>query len=147
MDRRDRSAYSIDQCKENTAKVNRCDREPRGPGKVHNAQIMDYSPNPLIPNRAHTLEVLRLMGDYRPILMLPGESDGYGTRWLLDGEQVLPGIAKYLMNSGFIADSGVTEFGARKLTVTESGIRFRENGVLWWKSLGLLQRLKVTILG
>ena len=35
----------------------------------------------------------------------------------------------------------------RKLTVTESGIRFRENGVLWWKSLGLLQRLKVTILG
>jgi len=108
---------------------------------------MDSLPTTLIPNRAQTLEVLRMMGNYRPILMLPGERDGYGSRWLLDGEQVLPGIAKYLMHEGFIADSGVTEFGARKLTLTESGIRFRQNGVLWWKSLGFLQRLRVTILG
>ncbi len=108
---------------------------------------MDSSPNHLIPNRAQTLEVLRLMGQCRPILMLPGDEDGYGTRWLLDGEQVLPGIAKYLMEGGYIADSGATEFGARKLALTESGKRFRDNGVIWWKSLGFLQRLKITILG
>ena len=108
---------------------------------------MNFSPTGLIPNRAQTLEILRLMGRHRPLLMLLGDDDGYGTRWLLDGEQVLPGIAKYLMEGGFIADSGATEFGARKLALTESGKRFRDNGVIWWKSLGFLQRLKITILG
>ncbi len=108
---------------------------------------MDTSPESLIPNRAQMLEVLQLMGLHRPILMLPGDDDGYGTRWVLDGEQVQPGIARYLMEAGFIADSGTTEFGARKLALTDSGSRFRENGVLWWESLGWLQRLRITIFG
>ncbi|SBT03806.1 conserved hypothetical protein [Candidatus Accumulibacter aalborgensis] len=108
---------------------------------------MNSSPTTLIPNRAQTLEVLRLMGTHRPILMLPGNDDGYGTRWVLDGQQVQPWIAKYLMKAGFLADTGATEFGARTLTLTESGNRFRRNGVLWWKSLGFLERLTITILG
>jgi hypothetical protein len=93
------------------------------------------------------LDVLRLMGTYRPILMLPGADDGYGTRWVLDGQQVQPGIARYLMEAGFIADAGATEFGARKLALTDSGKRFRDNGVLWWQSLGVLQRWRITIFG
>ena len=108
---------------------------------------MDTSPTSLIPNRAQTLDVLRLMGMHRPLLMLPAADDGFGTRWVIDGQQVQPGIAKYLMESGFVADTGATEFGARTLDLTDSGQRFRDNGVLWWKSLSLLERLKVTLLG
>lgn len=100
-----------------------------------------------IPNRAQTLEVLRHMGTYRPLLMLPGYHDGYGTRWVIDGQQVLPGIAKYLMEAGYVADSGATEFGARRLMLTESGKRFRANGIRWWQSLGFLQRLGIRLFG
>lgn len=108
---------------------------------------MATSTTPPIPTRAQTLAVLRLMGTYRPILMLPGAEDGGGRRWLLDGQQVLPGIAKYLMNFGFVADSGATDLGARKLALTEAGRRLRDNGVRWWKSLNTLQRLQVIVLG
>ena len=108
---------------------------------------MDTSPTTLIPNRAQTLDVLRLMGTHRPLLMLPAADDGFGTRWVIDGQQVPPGIAKYLMGAGFVADTGATEFGARMLALTDSGQRFRENGVLWWKSLGFLERLKITLFG
>jgi len=107
----------------------------------------EKSPLPAIPNRAQTLEVLRLMGSFRPLLMLPGDADGYGTRWVLDGQQVPPGIAKYLMNGGFIAETGATGFGARQLTLTDSGKRLCDNGVRWWAGLSVLQRLKITILG
>jgi len=102
---------------------------------------------PTVPNRAQTLELLRLMGGDRPLLMLPGDDDGYGRRWLLDGQQVLPGIAKYLMDGGFIVADGVTELGAWRLTLTESGRRLRDDGRRWWASLGLLQRLKITLFG
>lgn len=105
------------------------------------------SPTSLIPSRAQTLDVLRHMGAYRPMLMLRGSDDGYGARWLLDGMQVQPGIAKYLMNGGFLADSGATEFGARILTLTDSGKRLRENGLLWWDSLGYLERWRIRIFG
>ena len=108
---------------------------------------MESSPTTSIPDRAMVLAVLRRMGGQRPILMLPGELDGYGTRWLLDGQQVLPPIAKYLMRMGFVAERGATEFGARRLMLTESGSRFREDGLLWWKGLGLLQRLQVRVFG
>lgn len=108
---------------------------------------MDSPSAPTIPNRAQTLAVLRLMGTYRPMLMLQGDDDGYGTRWVLDGQQVSPGIAKYLIDAGFIADDGATEFGARKLALTESGHRFRDDGLRWWTRLSLLQRLKITVLG
>lgn len=56
-------------------------------------------------------------------------------------------IATYLMQSNFIADSGATEMGARKLTLTESGTRFRTDGLEWWASLKLLEKLKIHILG
>jgi len=115
--------------------------------KVERMRIMDSPPTTLIPNRAQTLDVLRLMGTHRPILMLPAADDGYGTRWVLDGQQVQPGIAKYLMEFGFVADTGATEFGARTLKLTDSGNRFRENGILWWASLGFLERLKITLFG
>lgn len=108
---------------------------------------MNASPTHLIPDRAQTLVVLRLLRQHRPMLMLKGDDDGYGSRWLLDGQQVQPVIAKYLMDAGFIADTGATELGARKLALTESGTRLLENGQLWWESLGLLQRLKIMILG
>lgn len=108
---------------------------------------MDAASPRAIPCRAQTLEVLRLMGNHRPLLMLTGDEDGYGARWLLDGQQVLPGIAKYLMAGGFIADHGATGFGARELTLTDSGQRLRDDGLRWWASLSLGQRLKITIFG
>jgi hypothetical protein len=100
-----------------------------------------------IPNRAETLKVLRLMGDYRPMLMLRGDTDGYGARWTIDGQEIQPAIATWLMNSGYIADVGATEMGARKLTLTESGARFRSEGMAWWGGLGLLEKLKILIIG
>lgn len=103
--------------------------------------------NAHIPNRTETLKVLRLLGDYRPMLMLRGDSDGYGARWTIDGQQIQPAIATWLMQSNFIADSGATEMGARKLTLTESGVRFRADGLEWWTRLGLLEKLKIHILG
>ena len=109
--------------------------------------MLPTKPTTFVPNRAQTLEVLRLMGEYRPILMLKGDDDGYGTRWVLDGQQVDPGIASYLMEAGFLVDTGATELGARTLNLTESGRVLRRNGELWWQQLGALQRLKITILG
>ena len=107
---------------------------------------MSSSPSP-IPNRVETLRVLRLMGDYEPLLMLAGSDDGYGTRWTLGGQQVQPAIARYLMEAGFVAENGRTQFGARKLALTADGVRFRDNGVRWWAGLSFLQKLKVTIFG
>ena len=50
---------------------------------------MDASGNSPIPNRAETLNVLRLMGDYAPMLMLRGDADGYGDRWSVDADRKL----------------------------------------------------------
>ena len=108
---------------------------------------METSPTTSIPDRAMTLAVLRRMNEQRPLLMLPAELNGYGARWLLDGQQVLPPIAKYLMRMGFIVERGATELGARRFLLTESGSRFRERGLLWWKGLGLLQRLQIRLFG
>lgn len=108
---------------------------------------MDPSPPPPIPSRAETLEVLRLMGEHEPILMLTGDEDGYGTRWTIHGQQIQPGIARYLMDAGHIADSGATEFGARKLALTEAGAEFRSDGIRWWAGLNLLEKLRVRIFG
>ncbi len=106
------------------------------------------SPAPeAIPNPAETLKVLRLMGEYEPILMLTGSDDGYGTRWTLHGQQVQPVIARYLMDTGFVAEKGKTEFGARRLALTDAGSRFRSEGLRWWAGLGLLQKLKITLFG
>jgi hypothetical protein len=100
-----------------------------------------------IPQRAETLQVLRLMGPFDPILMLTGDDEGYGSRWTLSGQQVQPAIARFLMESGFIADIGKTEFGAIKLMLTEKGIEFRENGLAWWRELNFLEKLKITVFG
>jgi hypothetical protein len=108
---------------------------------------MNSSENNTIPNRAETLKVLRLMGDYAPMLMLRGSVDGYGARWTLDGGEIQPAIATYLMQAGFIEDSGATEMGARKLVLTEAGAQFRKDGLSWWAGLGLIQKLKIIILG
>lgn len=108
---------------------------------------MSSSATNSIPNRAETLKVLRLMGEHAPILMLTGDEDGYGTRWILHGQQVQPAIARYLMKTGFITDAGATEFGARKLALTPRGSKFREDGEDWWTSLSLFQKLKIMIFG
>ena len=108
---------------------------------------MSASPPSDIPSRAETLKVLRLMGNYEPILMVTGSDDGYGTRWTLGGQQIQPAIARYLMEAGFVAEEGKTQFGARKLALTADGVRFRDNGVRWWAGLSFLQKLKVTIFG
>lgn len=99
-----------------------------------------------IPHRAETLQVLRFIAR-EPMLMLSGDDEGYGSRWTLGGQQIQPAIARYLMESGFIAETGRTEFGARKLTLTSSGDLFREKGLLWWASLSLFQKIRVTLLG
>lgn len=100
-----------------------------------------------IPQRAETLQILRLISDYEPMLMLTGDEEGYGSRWTLSGQQVQPAIARYLMESGFVAEIGKTEFGARKLTLTATGSELREKGLRWWASLNFLQKLKVTLFG
>lgn len=108
---------------------------------------MDASCNFSIPNRAETLTVLRLMGGHTPMLMLSGDADGYGTRWIIDGQPVQPAIANWLMQEGFIADMGATELGVRKLALTADGIEFRSKGLIWWSGLGRLARLRVMIFG
>ena len=100
-----------------------------------------------IPNRVETLRVLRLMGDCDPILMLVGSDDGYGTRWTLGGQQVQPAIARYLMDAGYVAENGKTQFGARRLALTADGRDFRKRGMAWWTGLSVFQKLKVTLLG
>jgi hypothetical protein len=100
-----------------------------------------------IPERAETLKVLVLMGNYAPIMMLGDDPDGFGTRWTLHGQQVQPVIAQYLMRARYIAENGETEMGAKTLALTAAGIEFRTAGELWWKELSLLQRLKVRIFG
>jgi len=100
-----------------------------------------------IPQRAETLQVLRLISDLEPILMLGGNDDGYGERWTLSGQEVQPAIAQFLMNSGFIAEIGETELGAVKLTLTEKGRDFRNRGLAWWAELNFLEKLKVTVFG
>lgn len=100
-----------------------------------------------IPSRAETLKLLRLMGDFAPMLMLCGDTDGFGDRWTIGGQPVQPAIARYLMQSGFVVNSGATELGARKLALTESGIKFREEGLLWWAGLSLFQKIKITVCG
>ena len=100
-----------------------------------------------IPSRAETIKVLRLMGDYAPILMLAGDKDGYGARWTIDGHPVEPAIARYLMESDLVVDSGATELGVRKLVLTAAGVEFRKNGLRWWDSLNLFQKLGIMIRG
>jgi hypothetical protein len=81
------------------------------------------------------------------MLMLRGDTDGYGARWTIDGQEIQPAIATYLMKSSFITDSGATEMGARTLTLTETGTRFRADGLAWWAGLGLLEKLKIMLFG
>lgn len=100
----------------------------------------------VIPHRAETLQILRLLG-VEPILMLSGDDEGYGSRWTLSGQQIQPAIARYLMEAGFISDIGKTEFGARQLGLTESGREFLQKGLKWWSELSWLQKVRVTLLG
>ncbi|MCM2290387.1 MAG: hypothetical protein NDI67_15290 [Sulfuritalea sp.] len=108
---------------------------------------MDAAGNSSIPNRAETLQVLRLMGGDAPLLMLTGAADGFGARWSIDGIPVQPAIARWLMQEGYITDTGATELGARILALTAAGVEFRQNGLLWWAGLGRFARLKVAIFG
>jgi hypothetical protein len=108
---------------------------------------MDIPATHRIPNRFDTLTLLRRLGSPPPLLMLPCAADGYGARWLLDGQQVSPAIAKYLMHEGLLGDVGATELGARKLVLTTAGVQFRERGMRWWSALGPLQKLGVMIRG
>jgi hypothetical protein len=103
--------------------------------------------NDEIPDRAGTLAVLRVLCEHEPVLMLSGDGEGYGTRWTVNGQQIQPVIARFLMHAGYIAESGVTEFGARKLVLTPEGLEFRKQGLLWWDNLGVFQRMKITIFG
>jgi hypothetical protein len=100
-----------------------------------------------VPLRAETLQVLRLISDFEPLLLLRGDDDGYGSRWTLSGQQVQPAIAQFLMEFGFVADIGKTEFGAIKLALTEKGSEFREKGIVWWARLSFLEKMKIRVFG
>jgi len=108
---------------------------------------METPPETRIPNRADTLRVLRAMGDYEPIMMLAGSDDGYGSRWTLAGQQVQPAIARYLMEAGFVAERGRTDFGARCLALTPAGRDFRQRGIAWWRGLGWLEKVRAVLFG
>ena len=70
-----------------------------------------------------------------------------GDRWTLHGAEVPPAIASWLMQSGYLADCGATEMGARQLLLTPAGIEFRRDGLDWWAQLGPLARLRVIVFG
>lgn len=108
---------------------------------------MDATSVPLIPWRAETLEVLRLVNDANPLLMIAGDADGFGDRWAFRGELIQPAIATFLIRFGYLQEIGRTDFGARKFVLTERGNSFRSEGLQWWASLSFLQRLKVVVLG
>ncbi len=99
-----------------------------------------------IPGQAQTLQILRLL-DKQPILMLTGDADGFGTRWMLSGQEISPAIARFLMESSYLAETGKTGLGARILNLTEEGKDFRIKGLAWWASLSWLEKLKITVLG
>lgn len=133
-----------------TPSTGRRQSRPPGGGCRESAifpRIMSSRSPSAIPNRLETLRVLRLMGDFEPILMLAGSDDGFGTRWTLSGQQVQPAIAGYLMEAGYVSETGKTELGARQLSLTADGKLFRDHGVRWWESLSLFEKLKVTLLG
>ncbi len=102
--------------------------------------------SPVIPSQAQTLQILRAL-KHKPMLMLPGDKDGYGARWMVSGQEIMPAIANFLMESGYLAETGKTELGARILNLTEEGLRFREKGMAWWSSLNWLEKLKITLFG
>ena len=101
----------------------------------------------MIPYRADTLRVLRLVGPREPLLMLSGDQDGYGTRWTLGGQEVEPAIAGYLMTEGFVHETGVTELGVRVMSLTPLGRQVRDEGLQWWSQLNFLQRLSARLFG
>lgn len=100
----------------------------------------------MIPNRPAVLNVLRRM-DRQPILMLGSDEHDYGARWTLDGQEIEPAIARYLMEEGYVAAMGVTDMGARIFGLTPSGRAFRQDGIVWWSGLRLLQKLKAILSG
>jgi hypothetical protein len=100
-----------------------------------------------IPARYETLMVLHHLGRGEPFMMLPGDGDGYGTRWTLGGQQVQPAIAQFLMRHAFVRDAGLTELGAHQLRLTPAGRSFHDKGRQWWDGLGFYDKLKVIILG
>lgn len=81
------------------------------------------------------------------MLMLAGDKDGHGARLAIDGHPVQPAIAGYLMKADLVVDSGATELGVRKLALTAAGVQFRKDGLLWWNSLSLFQKLGIMIRG
>ena len=87
------------------------------------------------------------MADHEPVLMLGDDENGYGTRWTICGQQVEPAIARFLMSQCYICESGVTDFGARRLDLTDSGQEFRQEGLKWWASLNILQKIKAAVFG
>ncbi len=80
------------------------------------------------------------------MMMLTGDGRGYGTRWTVSGQEVPPAIACYLMDEGFIAERGRTDFGAKQLVLTASGKEFLKEGLAWWTGLTMIQKLRVTLL-
>lgn len=100
----------------------------------------------VIPSQAQTLQIVRAL-DAEPMLMLPGDADGYGARWMISGQEIPPAIACFLMDSGYLAETGKTELGARILTLTEAGNQFREKGLAWWSTLSWFEKLKITLFG
>jgi len=108
---------------------------------------VDYSECNIVPDRARMLNTLGYLGRYRPMLLLPGSDDDYGSRCTLDGHPVQPVIAEFLIKHEFVADVGNTDFGARILTLTNAGIEFREKGKQWWGNLSLIQRINIYIVG
>jgi hypothetical protein len=87
------------------------------------------------------------MGTHAPIMYMHGSDDGFGDRWTLHGMQVEPAIACWLTESGYIADCGATQLGARRLELTAAGREFRDAGLGWWRELGPLGKLRVILFG
>jgi hypothetical protein len=104
-------------------------------------------PTSTIPARAETLQVLRAIAADEFMLMFPGAADGYGARWTVDGQQVQPAIAGYLMKAGLVVDAGPTGLGARRLALTEAGAECCCDGMAWWQGLSHWQRLLVRLFG
>ena len=60
-----------------------------------------------IPNRAQTLDVLRLMGRYRPLLMLPGDESPLTEAWEIQDR--LDDLIELIIDGGYCGTTPTTE--------------------------------------
>ncbi|MBS1191562.1 MAG: hypothetical protein H6R10_3354 [Rhodocyclaceae bacterium] len=95
-------------------------------------------------DRGLVLDVLSLMASGRQIRVFGNSSHGI----CLDGMSIAP-VFDFLLRFGYIRplQCAPGEFFGLSYGLTRKGYQFWQDGVRWWKSLSIVQRLKVRLFG